>query len=60
MNWKRVLGNIGGVALACAGAHQVTAPAGAATDGTTLAVGIALCVAANLFGLFQHPPNQGG
>jgi hypothetical protein len=55
MNWSQILANLVGVAGACAAAHK-TLTASATTSWTDIGVGIALCVLANLVGLFQRPP----
>ena len=58
MNWTKFFSNVGGVAVACVGAHQAMATPGAPIAWGAVGVGVALCVAANLLGLFQQPPHK--
>ena len=59
MNWTQLAVNVAGVAAVCLGAHAaVGGSISAALSGTSL-TSAALCLLANLAGLFQPSPAAG-
>jgi len=56
MNWTQVLANVAGVLVLCLGGHAAIGGSITAALSGTSVTGAALCVLANLAGLFQRSP----
>ncbi len=57
MNWGKVFGNIGGVALGCLAVDR-SGVAGSASSLKGLGLGVLLCVISNQIGLHQEKPSR--
>jgi anthranilate/para-aminobenzoate synthase component II len=57
MNWLQLVSNIVAVAGVCFAHQAITQGAGAAAVSPATYLSVGICLAANLAGLFQAPPN---